>query len=61
MMLLRHYIMLLQCMTSALINGPKIMTKSINVLSNLLRDTIINSMSNNRAAKCHNVAGVSKE
>jgi hypothetical protein len=37
------------------------MTKSINVLSNLLRDTIINSMSNNRAAKCHNVAGVSKE
>jgi hypothetical protein len=30
-------------------------------LLNRLRDTIINSMSINRAAKCHNVAGISKE
>jgi hypothetical protein len=48
-------------MMSASIYGPKLMTRSINVWSNLLRNTIINSMSNNRAAKCHNVAGVIKE
>jgi hypothetical protein len=41
--------------------GQNMMTKSKNVLANKPRVIINNSMSTNRAAKCHNVADISKE
>ena len=60
--LLRHYIMFLQCGDVLLISiGQNMMTKSKNVLANKPRVIINNSMSTNRAAKCHNVADISKE
>ena len=48
-------------MTSSLINGPKIMTKSKNVLSNQLMNAINNSMPIKRGENSHNVLGISKE
>jgi len=47
-------------MTWASNDRPKIMTKSKNVLSIYLTNAITNSMSNNGAARCQNVAGISK-
>ena len=54
--------MFLQCGDVSLISiGQNMMTKSKNVLANKPRVIINNSMSTNRAAKCHNVANISKE
>ena len=48
-------------MTWASNDRPKTMTKSKNVLSIQLTNAITNSMSNNKAARCQNVAGVNKK